>query len=331
MGIFAFAGPDRGRIREAVDQLRKATIKQLGEEPEQEQYYVGEDAMDQAIARLQNPGLFSPHVFTLVHGADKLSPSEIKLFKALANHPPHNATLVFIGQDPKASADKLNFLPKERIKIIYEMSEGEKKGLIHRFLEQYSLRIQGDALELLCELLSADTDDIRSQCSMLGNMAPPGSEISQEQVEEFIYHSRDENVYTLFEILLSANLASALECLNKIIKSQESEGVGIVLGLQWQYRSLLDLKDAGIRNPSYDDFRSRRIFMKRTQQLYQSALKNFSLQDLFGFANTIARYDQLLREARTGSQGILLELLMYELCSKRPLPLGQRATALFDV
>jgi DNA polymerase-3 subunit delta len=329
MAILAFAGPDRGRIREAVRRLRSTVAKKIGEDPEYEQFYVGEDSMENVVTRLLSPGLFSPHFFGVVNGAESLSAAETKLFKSYSSKPGDNTTLVFLGQDPKASADKLSFLPKESITLLYEMSEGEKKGLIHGILEKRQVKIQPDALEFLCDLVSADSDDIHSQCDMLCNTLAVGKTVDLEAIGEFVYHSRQETVYTLFEILLEGNLAGSLECLHKIIQSQESEAIGVVLGLQWQYRSLLDLKDSGIQRPSYEDFRSRRIFVKRSQGIYQAALDRYSPADILGFTETLARYDQLLREARGGAQGLTLEMMVYELCQRRRIGIGVNSVSFF--
>lgn len=329
MSCHVFAGPDRGRVKEAVDQVLQGLTKRLGEKPETESFYAGEDSMDQVVSKLRNTGLFSAHLFAVINCCESLNAADQKILKAYAAHPNESATLVFVSDDPKAATDKLSFIPKDKIKIMYEMNETEKKAFIHHFLERQKAAIEQDALEFFCDLVSSDTDDIKAQCGLLINTTKPGTAITLDTVEEFIYHSREETVYTLFDVLLEGDLAGALECVHKIILSQESEPIGIVLGLQWQYRGLQDLKDAGIRRPSFDDFRARRIFMKRTQQVYQSALDKYSLKDIMGFTDTIARYDQLIREARTGSHLLHLEMMVYELTQRRQLDLGNPSIHLF--
>jgi DNA polymerase-3 subunit delta len=320
MNCHVLAGPDSGGIKEHLAQFRADTIKRLGEQPEILQYFIGQDSVIEMLANLRNISLFSNYQFVMVHHCDLLSAADVKLLKEYWQHPNEQVTVVFIAEDTKVIPDKFAFAPKSATQAFYELDENGKKAEIRRYLAANRVQIDLEALELLAELVSGDRTDIRAQCDMVMSVHPDKGHIHLDEVEQYIFHSREESQYSLFEYVVAGNLAASLESLDTILVSQTLEPVGVVIGLQWQFRNLLSLLERYGTSPGWDEFKALRITMKRSQAVFGQALRAFKKDRIIDMIATLARYDFLVREARTGSHRLQLECLLYELIENRRIP-----------
>jgi len=320
MSCLVFAGPDSGGIKEEVERVRNDYAKKAGETPEVQQYYIGQDDVQNILANLRNVSLFSNYIFAIIHKSDSINAADLKLIKEYWKHPNEKVLAVFCSDETKTITDKFSWAPKQACKAFYELDEGGKRAEIRKNLGSSGAKIDDDAIELLAELVSGDRADIKSQCFMLLTMHGNIGHIRLDEVETFIFHSREESIYSLFEYIADADFALALESLHTILISQSIEPVGIVLGLQWQFRSMLHLKQTCNGTPSWEDFKAVRVMMKRTQAVYTRALRNYDDQRIQGMVTTLARHDFLVREARPGTHRLILECMIYELIQNRTIP-----------
>ena len=81
-------------------------------------------------------------------------------------------------------------------------------------------------------------------CGKLSFYFNIGDVISEEDIDNFVYHSKDENVFTLFEKLLQKDLTSTLETFSKITLSGEADPVYLIGGFLRQLRRVLKVKTA---------------------------------------------------------------------------------------
>ena len=112
-----------------------------------------------------------------------------------------------------------------------------------------------DAAEFFLEMIDNSTDQLRMEAQKLLAFFERGATISLDDLEHYLVHSREENVFTLFEKITEAQFPKALEVLKKMIASKETEGIGLLGGLTWQFKNLLAFQVKLMeRNPAEEAF-----------------------------------------------------------------------------
>ena len=99
------------------------------------------------------------------------------------------------------------------------------------FFRQKKITIAPEAVEYILDMVENNTRDMRVECDRLAQFFGPDTVIGLESVEQYIYHSKEENVFTLFDKICERSLAGAAEVLDKILLSREAEAVQITSGL----------------------------------------------------------------------------------------------------
>jgi DNA polymerase-3 subunit delta len=203
-------------------------------------------------------------------------------------------------------------VPKQAKRIFWEMFENQKAGWVKRFFQQRDMRIHDEAVEMLLELVENNTRDLGRECGHLALYLGKGHAVTEEDVEAFMYHSKEENVFTLFDRLASAEFEGSLEVLQKILQSRESGGVQLLAGLLWQFRRLRTYQRLRREQYSVQEACGKAgIRGKRNQRTYATAAEHYTLPDLERIVMLIARYDALLRTVRTEVEPLLLQMFLY--------------------
>ncbi|MCF6321734.1 MAG: DNA polymerase III subunit delta, partial [Rhizobiaceae bacterium] len=214
----------------------------------------------------------------------------------------------------KISVDKKisSAIPKKAVRIFWELFENQKKTWISNFFRKERISVSQDAVELLLEMVENNTSDLRIACTKLSVFFGEGSQISEGDIEQFIYHSKEENVFTLFKKMASGDFSSSIEILHKIALGGEGSPVQLISGLQWQFRKLLTLSQLFADSWSREEALSKaQIRGKRNQQTYIDGLKKYSTRDLQRIIVLIAKYDILAREMNKDNHLIIMELFIY--------------------
>ena len=102
-----------------------------------------------------------------------------------------------------------------------------------------------------------------------GAVLRSGHHIGLENVEQYIYHSKEENVFTLFDRICERELTEAEEVLDKILLSREADATQLAGGLLLQFRRLAGFKRMLADNyEAAEAFPKLRIFSKKNQKTY---------------------------------------------------------------
>jgi DNA polymerase-3 subunit delta len=127
-----------------------------------------------------------------------------------------------------------------------------------------------------------------------------------------LYHSKEENVFTLFERMSLRDFGTSLEVLDKILLSRETDAVQLLGGLLSQYRKLMALKTLTDQRYSPSEAFAR-IGMrgKRNQKLYAEAALRYSLTELQRIIRLVAVFDRRVRELKTSLHAGVLQLFVY--------------------
>ncbi len=308
-------GPEEGEKSAFIEKLRESLAAKNGEAPELTRFYGGESRAADVVLCLRNKTLFARHRMVIYSGIEQVKRAEEAHAVAdyLAN-PSADATLILVSSGFAGEVDRriVSAVPKDRQKIFWEMFDNQKQGWIVSFFKQRKITIDPEAVDYILEAVENNTRDMRSECERLALFFGAGAAISLENVEQYIYHSKEENVFTLFDRLCERELSNAVEVLDKILLSREAEATQITSGLLMQFRKLASLKRLQGQNYEVSEaFSKLRIMSKRNQRTYLEGARKFSGGELSNIRLLLADFDERMRSIRSDLHALLLNLLVY--------------------
>ncbi|MCK5674723.1 MAG: DNA polymerase III subunit delta [Spirochaetales bacterium] len=316
--IYLFLGPEIGQKAYEILKIQDTFQKQAGEDSEIHKFYPYDTSMGQVISLMKNGALFSSYKFVTFMNVEELKKDEIAELISYIKSPGTECTLFLVSD--KTSVDKkiTTAIPGKAVRIFWELFENQKKSWISNFFRKEKIEITDDAIEMILEMVENNTNDMRNACSKLSIFFGENSRIEEEDIEHFIYHSKEENVFTLFKKIATGDFSSSVEILHKIALSGEGSPVQLISGLQWQFRKLLTLSQLFSKRYNREEALSKaQIRGKRNQQTYLNGLNSYSTRELQNIIVLIAKYDILARELNKDNHLILMELFIYYCVTKK--------------
>ena len=310
--IFLLLGPEIGEKDNFIKELKSKIEKQTKEKPEYFKFYPFDTQLLDIITVLQNGSLFSAHKMVVLANVEALKKEELKILSQYCKQPNEESTLILTSDSIQISETIKKSIPKENTKIFWEMFENQKQNWIINYLKKVGLSIEKDALELLLDLIENNTQDMKIICDRISLFYPKGTTLETDQIEEFVFHSKEENVFTLFEKISQKDLKSSLEIIMKIKNSGETSYVQLLGGILWQFRRLLNFSALISENYSQTEaFKKLNIRGKKNQSTYYNGSKNYKLEDLQRIIVLISKYDGYLRNVKQDLQNNLILLFLY--------------------
>ena len=317
--LYLLLGPEEGEKDAFVERLIQRISNAIGQAPEIHRFYSFDSEIPEVLAVLRNGSLFSPYRVVLLRNAELLTKnSDLDQLSAYAGNPADQSSLVMFSEEIGRIGKRLEKLvPRENKVIFWELFENQKVGWILNFFKKRNIRIDPQAVTLLLEMVENNTKELKDTCEKLSIFFGEGSEIGYANVEKILYHSKDENVFTLFDRIAARDLDASLEVLAKLLLSREADAVGLLGGLLFQVRRLKDLKLLTEKRYSYEEaFARSKITGKRMQKTYSAALQRYSLGELQAIIQLIARFDYRVRSLGAVLHPNLLQLFIYYLIVK---------------
>ena len=192
------------------------------------------------------------------------------------------------------------------------MFENRKVDWITTFFHKREIRIEREASEFLLEMIENNTKDLEQECGKLAYFFGKGSKLETETIEKYIYHSKEENTFTLFEKIAARDLGASEEALENILLSKESDSASLLGGLLWQVRNLLKLKQLLANNFSSEEAFSRlKIGSKKSRKILMNAHNRYSQEEARRLVMLIAEFEMRLRSVSGEMAHILLGLFIY--------------------
>ncbi len=304
-------GPEHGRRQEHLNALRDKLTKQHKEAPEQHKFYAFEAPFSDILSLLQNGDLFCSHKLVIVNNVEDYKKADLDLIKGYLKHPAEESTLVLVSDETKLETLS-KALTKDQVHVFWEMFENEKKGWVVHHFKEIGLGLAPDAAEFFLEMVNNSTDQIRLEAQKLLAFFERGATITLEDLEHYLVHSKEENVFTLFERITEAQFPKALEVLKKMIAAKETEGIGLLGGLTWQFKNLLAFQIKLLeRNPAEEAFTALKVWGKKAQANLKAGARHYTLTDLQNILVLTAEFDQRLRQFKGEHHGLLMELYLY--------------------
>jgi DNA polymerase-3 subunit delta len=276
--------------------------------------------MADVVLCLRNQTLFTRHRLVILANLEEVTrAAEAATLVEYLGAPASDATLLLVSAGFAGEIDKkiLSAVPKDCQKIFWELFDNQKQGWVANFFRQKKIAIAPEAVDYILDMVENNTRDMRTECDRLALFFGPDTTIGLENVEQYIYHSKEENVFTLFDRICERELGGAEEVLDKILLSREADATQLAGGLLLQFRRLAGFKRMLAENyEAAEAFPKLRIFSKKNQRTYVEASRKFTAADLETIVQLLAEFDERFRSVRTELHALLLHLLVYYIVRK---------------
>lgn len=312
--VYLLLGPEAGEKEQFLLKLKETVKKETGGDMEESRYYPFETSMADVVSGIRNGSLFSSHKWVVIPQVELVKRDEASILGEYCAKPSEDATMVLISENGERDIAKAisKHIPKAQIKMFWELFENQKQNWVRSFFRQRNIRIDEETVELILELVENNTQELRRECEKLVLFFGESREISHDDVEQYLYHSKEENVFTLFDRFAAGELTQALEVYKKIGLSGESQPVQLLGGLLWQFKRLLALSLLLEDHVPFEEAcRGQKIIGKRMQRIYRQALQHYNSRDLERIVALAAKTDGDLRGGRSDAQGLAFEMFLY--------------------
>lgn len=314
---YILLGPENGEKKEFIARIEKDLNKRFGES-EKYRFYPYDTEISEIVSIMKNGSLFSTHKLVILNNAEDVKKNGIDLLLEYLKSPSDDVTLILLSDNSKIDSKLEKAVPADNKKIFWELFEDRKKDWVISFFRKKNLSIDPAAVEMLLEMIENNTDSMRSDCEKLAFYFKEGARITEDDIEKFLYHSREENVFTLFEKICRRDLENSLHVLNSMVLARESQPVQILSGLLWQFRNLLSLcTSLQQRIPQTEALQACNIRGKKNQKTYMDGIRNYRMDELERIITLSMEYDNRLRSVRTEMQDSLVEMYVYNCIRKR--------------
>jgi DNA polymerase-3 subunit delta len=314
--LYLLLGPEEGEKDSFLNRLIRRITKTIGQAPEVHRFYAFDSDTLEILAILRNGTLFSPYRVVLFRNVELLSKKkDLDQLAQYCDRPAHQTSLILLSEEIGRIDKRLEkMVPKDNKVIFWELFENQKKGWILNFFKRSNIQIDPQAASFLLEMVENNTKELKDICEKMRAYFGEGSRIEYADVEKILYHSKAENVFSLFEKVSSRDLDASLEVLTKLLLSREVDPVGLLAGLLAQVRKLKSLKELIEQRYSYEEAFSRvKMSSKRMQRIYAEGCRRYSLDELKAIVLLIARFDYRVRSFKSNLHATLLQLFLYYL------------------
>jgi len=241
--------------------------------------------------------------------------ADVEALAAYLAAPAGDATLVLETSElPGAvAAPIVKLIPKPAQVIFWEMYDSAKKGWIVNFFRQRRIGLEPGVVDHILDMVTNNTRELRTECERLALSVGPGATLDLERAEQYLYHSKEENVFTLFDRLAVRDHAGSQEVLDKILLAGDNDPQQVAAGLLWQFSRMVKyrrLVDGEHFNPD-EALAALKIRGRRNQATVQAAAKSYRGGDLDAIVALLAELDARFRMGRADLHPLMLQMAVY--------------------
>jgi DNA polymerase-3 subunit delta len=321
-----FLGPEIGEKQDAIDGMRKTLAAENGPNgslAEETVFYAGDTPVADMVSILRNGSLFADARIFLIKNAEAIKKKdELDLLASYTASPGENTVLIFLSEETRLEALE-KALPSSGKRVFYELTESRKAGWIADFFRSSGCRINSEGVQTILELVENNTGALRQECSRLILFLGKDREITGEDAEKWLSHTREESAFTLFSRIAEGDFSRSLESLRTLLAARVKPPV-IFAGLAWCFRTLkayLTLTEAGVRDEW--EFKKIKVSTPRARKDYAGASGRYNPAAVETCIALTAEYDYLTRAAESFPEEILMEQYLYKIYSLA-FPPGKR-------
>jgi DNA polymerase III subunit delta len=321
--IVLFLGPEEGDKERRIHEIRAAMRKSYGDGLEEHSFYAFETPAHHVTGILQNGSLFGSAALVRYRGVENLKKKDdIASLAVYAGQPVDGTVLILESSEISVHKDLEKVAGSANKKIFWEMFEDQKQGWLQGYFRRHNVRIDPEAVELMLELVQNNTLELRMEADRL--IAFVGDTITADDVDRYMYHAKEESVFSLYDAVVDCDLDHALDILLKLLVG--SDAVQILGGLSWQLERLYGvqtLRDQGVpENRLFAELQEflgqkQRITSKRVQKSILKGAGIFTLQDCEAIKLLTGDMDALLRTVPTALHGTLMQYYLYSVIVRK--------------
>ncbi|MCL2008719.1 MAG: DNA polymerase III subunit delta [Treponema sp.] len=313
--VWLFLGPELGEKQIAIDavieKIRKDSPKAVIEETV---YYAGDTPVSVMVSDILNGSLFADTRLFYIKNAEIMNKKEDlnKLLPCLASLP-GSTYIIFISDETSISKPLEKEIPGKR--IFWELSDARKLDWVKSFFTKEGFKISEDGISTILELVENNTTALRQECTRLVLFMDKNREISGEDAEKWLSHTRQESAFILFSRIASGDLTRSLNSCRMLLAAKESP-IAIFAALASCFRKLIAyiaLKNAGIRDDA--EFRKIGVTSPGARRDYGAAAELFSKVAAETCLALCAEYDFILRSSLSFPDQILMDRYLYKIHS----------------
>jgi DNA polymerase-3 subunit delta len=316
--VYLLLGPEQGSKASFIKQIQRSLEEQSGASPEIHRFYPFETPVNNIISLLKNGSLFSQHKLVILSQVEIVKQKEeIEQLIDYCRQPSPEATLLLLSDSVTLSSKKITrdvkkAVGEENCKTFWELFENQKESWLYSFFNRKQITLKPDAMELFLDMVENNTREMRKEGEKLATFFGSGSVITAEDIETFIYHSKEENIFTLFNAIVERDFSLSLEIMQKLLLSGDNPPVQILGGLLWQFKKLHSLHYL-LENHygQAEAFAKLNMKSKRMQNNFITGRKNYSREKVEQILVDIAEYDGYIKHMQTDTQPLLMSLFLY--------------------
>ena len=314
--VYIFLGPETGKKQDAIDAIREKIKKTVSPSDllEETVFYAGETPLLTIADAVQNHSLFAQSRMFIIKNADQIKKKdEINLIASSITELETGTTLILVSDEFKLTAGLEDSCPKENRKIFYELFENEKSEWVRSFFRREGRDIDPDGIDTILEMVENTTDALRRECSRLLLFLPAGRPVTAEDVEQWLFHSREESAFTLFSRIAAGDSLKAFESLHTLLASKES-AQGILAGLAWCFKKLRDYLFL-LEKGEPDSFEMKKIGLSspKNKSDYTAAARRYNNSGVCACLALTGEYDILTRASGAALETVLMDLYLLKI------------------
>jgi len=311
--IWLFLGPEIGEKQIAIEEIRKKLT--TGKEPKYEEtvYYAGETAVPVMVSNMRNGSLFSEKRFFIIKNAEGIKKKEdIDLLSSCTANPPDDTFLILVSEETSIARGLEKNIPPVNKRIFWELPDYRKSEWVRDFFQKEGYRISKEGIEAILELVENNTAALRQECSRLlvfleKTSVSRKTEITAEEAEKWLSHTREESPFILFSRIAAGDLSRSLESARMLLAAKETPPA-IFAALASCFKKLyayLTLKEAGITDEA--EYRKIGVSSPGAKRDYSAAGRRYTTAGAETCIALTAEYDLRLRQAYSFPEQILFD------------------------
>ncbi|MGD1821996.1 MAG: DNA polymerase III subunit delta [Pleomorphochaeta sp.] len=330
--IKLFLGPEIGTKDDKIKQELNNLRRKYSPEVEIKKYYSFELNEDEMYVELNNPSLFNPHTLIVLYAIDQLNSQQAENLISYIKNPSDSATLIleselFSLKSPLTKASKL--ISKSDTSTFYPLTENDLVYFVKNFFKQNKLQITNEAINLLLELVDNNTLELKIICNQLAFFfnvnRKDNNTIDEMDIQKYVHHSKNENSFTLLEMIFNLKLKEAIEISHVLLERDATFAYTLTGGLLWGFRRLLSiLESIETGNSSYQAMQNatvmgmkKAVYRKDELALYNNAIRNYKVDDCRKIISLLIDSDVNIRTNTGDLLALEIEQLLYKIIIKK--------------
>lgn len=238
------------------------------------------------------------YVLKKIKSADKKKIITLFEFARFNNINPDTHLILINETNDRISAQLTGLLNSKQNIMFWEMFENKKVEWIRSEFKKNNLYIEEDAVDYLLDTIENNKQQLQNEIIKItitfNELKKNEKVINKDFIEDYLYHSKEENSFTLFKALMEKNKEKSLDILEKVFYTDEQS---LLNGLFWSQRRFIKVLDLyQNQKKSLDEtFQLLNVTGKKTKEELTKGAKNYSFEHMAEIFFYLSELDYYLK------------------------------------